>query len=108
MHRCRRCRFRCRCRSTPAPRTTGTRRTNSLRKLLAELPVALEIPFPAHGLPPRSEFLSVQQNPDAPACTARTQAGIVLRQPALDVGGPADIGQRAVDRVAAEDIDEAG
>ena len=61
----------------PRRRTTGTRRTNqSLREFLAELPVALEIPLAAHGLPPGAEFLGVQQHPDPPACAARAEPAL--------------------------------
>jgi hypothetical protein len=72
-----------------------------------EFPVALEMPLAAHRLPPGAEYFRVQQHPGAAARGARAGAAVVLGETALDVGGPADIGQDAVRRAAAEDIDEA-
>src|SRR5215204_1489744 len=91
----------------PNPLPTGEREKKR-RERFAEFPIALEMPLPAHGLRTRAEFLGVQQNPDPPARRARAGAAIVLRQAALNVGGPADVSQAAARRLAAEDIDEAG
>jgi hypothetical protein len=49
----------------------------------------------------------VQQDPGAAARGARAGAAVVLLETALDVGGPADIGQNTVRRAAAEDVNEA-
>ena len=79
-----------------------------MRESFAKLAVALEVPLAAHRLPPSAEPLHVQQDPGPPARGARADPGIVLEQPAIDVGGPADVGQMPVLGAAAEDIDEAG
>src|SRR6476661_1615708 len=82
-------------------------RSKFLRESLAKLAVALEVPLAAHRLPPGAEPLHVKQYPRPPARRARADPGVVLEQPAIDVGGPADVGQSAVRRAAAEDIDKA-
>src|ERR1041385_6235307 len=78
-----------------------------LRELFAEFAVALEVPLATHGLPARAKPLDVQQHPGAPARRPRADAGVVLDQTPLDVGGPANVGQIAVLGAAAEDVDEA-
>jgi hypothetical protein len=49
----------------------------------------------------------MQQHPGAAARGARADAAVVLGEAAFDVGGPAHVGQDAVRRAAAEDVDEA-
>src|SRR6478735_1874874 len=83
--------------SSPA---ASDRRDELLSQKLPKRPIALEMPLAAHGLAPGAEFLGVQQHPSAPARGARASAGVVLLQPLVDVGGPADIGQHAVRRAA--------
>ena len=48
---------------------------------------------------------AMQQHPKPPARRARALAGIVLREAAGDVEGPADIGQVAIIAEGAEDVD---
>src|SRR4051794_8659391 len=112
MRRCQRCRSRCHCRWTPAPRTIGTKRTNLtgskfLRELLAKFAVALEIPLAAHRLPAGAKPLDMQQHPGPPARRAGAGTSIVLDQTPVDIGGPADVGQIPIFGAATEDIDEA-
>src|SRR6185503_15747616 len=87
--------------------TGGWAASDAEREGFAEFPVALEIPLAAHGLPPRAEFLRVQQGPDAAARALGSGAGVVHGHAPRHVGGPSDVGQGAIRRTAAEDVNEA-
>lgn len=64
------------------------------------------MPFAAHCFAPRRVSLSVEQNPSAPARRARTRAGIVPGQTAIEIVCPAHVGPMPVFARAAEDVDE--
>src|SRR5579871_3265054 len=86
---------------------TAGRAAQLLRQHLAELAVALEIPLAAHGLAAIGEAFDMQHDPKPPAGRARAGAGIMAREPLIEVDGPADIGPIAAFPHAAEDIDAA-
>ena len=74
---------------------------------LTERPVALQMPFPAHGLSACLVSFGVDQNPGPTTRRFRARSGVVLFQAPGKVGGPADVGARVVVGVGADDVDEA-
>jgi hypothetical protein len=75
------------------------------RELSTECPVALEVPFAAHGVPLARAALGIEEYPVAAARRARTLAGIVRDQPPCDVIGPADVSEIAIFCDGAEHVD---
>src|SRR6185437_1660655 len=65
------------------------------------------MPLAAHGVALARATFRIKQHPAAAACRACTLAGIVLGQSPLDIVSPADIGQVAIVREGAENIDVA-
>src|ERR1700694_2193007 len=80
--------------------------SNAPRNLLAKSPVALQMPFAAHGFAPCGVPLSVKQNPAASARGGRPGAGIVPGQTAIEIVCPADVGPIPIFAGAAENVDE--
>lgn len=70
------------------------------------MPVAFQMPFAAHRLATRCPAFGVEQTPIAAAGRFRSRAAVVLAQPPLEIGRPADIGSIALPISAAQDVDE--
>ncbi len=87
-------------------RTRRNSRREGGQQFLPKLPVALQMPFAAHRLLARIEALGMQQHPHPAARRAGALPGIVLRETAIEIERPADIGDRPARRFGAEDIDE--
>src|SRR5262249_31365023 len=97
------------------PRRSMLRWTRSIelsadgqRELSAEPPVALQVPFAAHGLLPRCVQLDVEQYPAPPARRAGAGPVVVVPQATINVIRPADIGPVAAFPEASQHVHVAG
>lgn len=75
---------------------------------LPKIPVALEMPFAAHGGAAGVVPLGIEQDPAPASCRFGAGPGVVLRKAALEIHRPSDIGPMEPPVGAAEDVDVAG
>ena len=82
-------------------------RTNAALQLLPKLPVALEMPFTAHGRTSRIVTFGVEKNPSASSRRFGSGADIMLLEAPIEIDRPADISSISAAATASQDVNVA-
>jgi mannose-6-phosphate isomerase-like protein (cupin superfamily) len=79
---------------------------DSVAQRAAEFPVAFDVPLTAHRFFAALAKFEMQQRPMTPSRRLGAASRIVLLEPSLNIGCPADVGQTLAAAPAAQHIDE--